>query len=196
MLKFLSLFSCWLLLSGSISQAPPTAFPDVPTITASSVGKARIGMTLQQFDSLYKNCDFSSASSGEYGLGRLINENGKPDGALVSSGGQLLFAYFLDWQTKTKIATLVVLHPAYKTIEGIHVGNSWKQLKVMLPTAQSEADSREVRRYSRFIACTDRTANSPFRYFFQRKRRRPIDDASVLAHIAIIDAKTFWIDGK
>ena len=55
MLKLLSLFNCWLLLCGSISQTPPAAFTDVPTITENSVGKARIGMTVIKLKELYNH---------------------------------------------------------------------------------------------------------------------------------------------
>ena len=53
MLKFLSLFfSCWLIASGSICQSPPADFPDTPTITGESVGKARIGMPVAKLKEL------------------------------------------------------------------------------------------------------------------------------------------------
>ena len=193
--KLLSLFSCWLLLSGSISQAPPADFPDVPVITANSVGKARIGMKQVLIDSLYAGCEFEPAFSGEYGPGRIITMSGKPDAVVVSKSSQVLFTYFLDWQTKTKIAGLVALHPAYKTVEGIHVGNTWQQLKIMLPEARAAADSKEVRRQAQLVV-NAKSSNNQFMYMFFRGRRHPIRDSSILSQIAVIDAKTTWINGE
>ena len=133
MRTFLSLFSCWLLLSGSISQAPPAAFPDVPTITENSVGKARIGMPVAKLKELYKGCTFTPVHLLPYGFD---DTNAKPGGVLVKSGSQRLFLYFADWQTKKKVAGLLAFHPAYKTAIGVHVGTTSGQLKTVLPTVQ------------------------------------------------------------
>ena len=133
MRKFLSLFGCWLILSGSISQAPPVAFPDTPTITANSVGKARIGMPVTKLKEFYKGCTFTPVHLLAYGFD---DTNTNPSGIMVKSGNQQLFLYFVDWQTKKKVACLLAFHPAYKTANGINVGSNSGQLKTALPTVK------------------------------------------------------------
>lgn len=129
MLKFLSLFSCWLVLSGSISQTPSAAFPDTPTITEKSVGKARIGMTMARLKELYKGSTYTPVYLYKYGFDEGSNI---PNAVLVASRGQKLFVY---WQADKKIAGLIVLNPAYQTAKGIHVGATSGQLKAVFPTA-------------------------------------------------------------
>ncbi|MFC6224159.1 hypothetical protein ACFP2F_12985 [Hymenobacter artigasi] len=133
MLKFLSLFSCWLIASGSICQSPPADFPDTPTITGESVGKARIGMPVAKLKELYRGCTFTPVHLLAYGFD---DTNAKPGGMVVKSGNQQLFLYFVDWQTKKKVACLLAFHPAYKTANGIHAGSTSGQLKTALPTVQ------------------------------------------------------------
>ena len=133
MLKLLSLFSCWLLLSGSSSPAPPAAFPDTPVITENSVGKARIGMSVIKLKEAYNGFTFTPIFLAKYGFN---GGSGKPDAVTVGSNGQKLFIYFLDWQTKKKVAGLIVLHPAYRTTNKIHVGSTSAQLKQALPAVK------------------------------------------------------------
>jgi hypothetical protein len=132
MLKFLSFFSCGLLLSGSISQAPPAAFPDTPIITEISVGKAKIGMPVARLKELYKGCSFAPTHMLPYGFD---DTDRKPNGVTVSSGNQKLFIYYLDGRTK-KIAGLLALHTVYKTAGGIHVGSTASQLKMANPAVR------------------------------------------------------------
>lgn len=129
MLKLLSLFSCWLLLSGSISQAPPVVFPDTPTVTKNSVGKARIGMSAIKMKEACTGFSFTPAYLAKYGFDGGGN---KPDAITVSRNGQALFIHFLDWQTKKKVAGLIGLHPTYQTANKIHVGSTSAQLKQAL----------------------------------------------------------------
>lgn len=130
MLAFLTFWSTWLLASGSFSQTPPTAFPDVPTITETSVGKARIGMPIARLRELYKGCAFAPTHLAAYGFD---GEDPKPGGVTVSYAGKKLFVYFPDWQTKKQLAGLIALHPAYRTAQGIHVTSTSGQLKAALP---------------------------------------------------------------
>ena len=132
MRKFLSLFSCWLLLSGSISQAPPVAFPDTPTITENSVGKAHIGMPLLKLKETYKGCTFSPDYLSKYGFDEYGN---KPNATLVSRDGHKLFVFWLNTQTK-KVAGFFVLSAAYHTAQGIHVGSTAGQLKKVVPAVR------------------------------------------------------------
>ncbi|MBF9142117.1 hypothetical protein [Hymenobacter properus] len=132
MLKFLSVFCGW-LLSGSISQAPPSSFPDTPAITENSVGRARIGMPIAQLRQLYKGCTFTPVHLLAYGFD---DTNAKPGGVMVKKGSQQLFLYFPDWQTKQKVAGLLAFHPSYKTAKGIHPGSTSGQLKTALPTVR------------------------------------------------------------
>ncbi|RAK65308.1 hypothetical protein [Hymenobacter edaphi] len=130
MFTFLTIWSTWLLATGSIYQAPPAAFPDVPTITETSVGQARIGMSTAQLKKLYKGCAFSPTSMAAYGFDE---HESKPSGVTVSYAGKKLFVYFPDWKTKKQLAGLIALHPAYRTAKGIHVNSTSGQLKAALP---------------------------------------------------------------
>ena len=129
MRKFISLFSCWLLLSGSISQAPPAAFPYVPTITETSVGKARIGMPVSKLKELYKGCTFTPVHLGQFGFD---DYGARLNAISVSYNRQKLFVFFPGRQA-SKVAGFFVFHPAYKTAAGIHVGSTSGQLKKALP---------------------------------------------------------------
>jgi hypothetical protein len=131
--KLLLLLSCWLMASASICQRPPAAFFDTPTITATSVGKAAIGMPLIKLKEAYSGCTFSAAYLSNYGF----DEYGaKPNATLVSRDGQKLFVFWLNTQTK-KVAGLIVLSAAYQTKQGIHVGSTSGQLKKAFPAIRA-----------------------------------------------------------
>ncbi|GAB2848033.1 hypothetical protein [Hymenobacter ruber] len=145
MRKFLSLFSCWLLLSGSISQAPPAAFPDVPTITETSVGKARIGMPVTELRKLYSGYTFTPAYFGSYGYDEFPD---KPDAIIVSKGKSKLFLYYTSYDTfpnrmvyRKDVAVLIALHPAYVMKNGIHVGSTSEALLKAVPTIRTAPDA-------------------------------------------------------
>ena len=132
MSKLLSLFSCWLLLSGSTSQTPPAAFPDVPVITENSVGKARIGMPVATLKALYKGCTFTPVHLGTFGF----DDYGPELNAVaVSCNRRKLFVFF-PGEKAGKVAGIFALHPAYKTARGIHVGMTSGQLKSILPAVR------------------------------------------------------------
>jgi hypothetical protein len=133
MYKILLLLGCWLIASGSIYQSPPAGFPDTPAITENSVGRVRIGMRVTKLKDLYKGCTFTPAHLATYGFDDTSNKLG---GVLVSSAGQKLFLYFEDWQTRKKVAGILVFHPAYKTVKGIHVGFTAGQLRAALPAVR------------------------------------------------------------
>ena len=144
MLKFLILFSCWLLLSGSISQAPPAAFPDTPTITEISVGKARIGMPVTELRKLYNGFTFMPAYFGSYGYDEFPD---KPDAVIVSKGKLKLFLYYTSYDTfpnrmvyRKDVAVLIALHPAYIMKNGIHVGSTSGALRKAFPTIRTSPD--------------------------------------------------------
>ena len=144
MRKFLSLFSCWLLLSGSISQAPPAAFSDVPTITETSVGRARIGMSVIELRKLYSGYTFTPAYFGAYGYDEWPD---KPDAVIVSKGKSKLFLYYTSYDTfpnrlvyRKDVAVLIALHPAYIMKNGIHVGSTSGELRKALPTVRTAPD--------------------------------------------------------
>ena len=130
--KFLSLLSCWLLLSGSSSQAPPAAFPDVPVITENSVGRARIGMPVAKLKGLYKGCTFTPVHLGAFGFDDYGTEL---NAVAVSHNHQKLFVFFPGGKAG-KVAGIFVLHPAYQTAKGIHVGTTSGQLRSILPAVR------------------------------------------------------------
>ena len=131
--KLLLLLSCWFIASGSICQAPPAAFSDTPTITVTSVGKARLGMSEVQLKTLYVGCSFAPVHLLQFGFD---DTDQKPNGIAVSHNKQRLFIYFLDWQTKKRIAGLLAFHPAYKTASGVHAGSTVSALKAAVPKVQ------------------------------------------------------------
>lgn len=144
MRKSLSLFSCWLLLSGSISQALPAVFSDVPTITENSVGRARIGMSIAELRKIYSGCQFTPAYFGAYGYDEWPE---KPDAVVVSQGKSKLFLYYSSYNTfptrivyRKDVAVLIALHPAYRTKNGIHVGSTSEALRQAVPTIKVASD--------------------------------------------------------
>lgn len=132
--KLLLLLSCWFFASNSSFQTPPVVFPDTPTITEKSVGRAQIGMPVTKLKELYKGCTFVPTHLIQYGFD---DTEAKPNGVIVSSGSQRLFLYFLDWQTKKKVAGILAFHPAYRTAQGIHVGSTSGELKAALPAIRT-----------------------------------------------------------
>ena len=144
MRKFLSLFSCWLLLSGSTSPALPAAFPDTPTITANSVGRARIGMPIAELRKIYQDYNFTPAYFGSYGYDEWPD---KPDAVIVSKGRNKLFLYYTSYDTfpdriiyRKDVAVLISLNPSYRTSEGLHVGSTSGALRKAFPTIQVATD--------------------------------------------------------
>ena len=136
MRKFLSLFSCWLLLSGSISQAPPAAFPDVPVITENSVGKARIGMSSQRLKAAYKGCTFGKQNMQAFGW---ENGGGLHTALCVRFNGVPLFIAAI---TEGRIGALVVVNSRYRTAKGIHIGSTAADLKQAEQTAEVCRDKK------------------------------------------------------
>ena len=192
MRKFLSLFSCWLLLSGSISQAPPTAFPDTPTITENSVGKARIGMPVARLQELYKGCTFTPVHLGEFGF----DDYGPQRNAVaVSYNRQKLFVFFPGGKAD-KVAGFFVLQPAYKTAAGIHVGSTSGQLKAALPAVRVGPNELMIEME---IAAVKRVVRGEeqlpiVEYIFNKQGFLGKNkDFVVPSEIAVLNAKISWI---
>ena len=186
MLKLLLLLNCWLIASGSICQNPPTGFPDVPTITEHSVGKARIGMSATKLKETYKGCLFTPTYLAKYGFD---GGSGKPDAVTVSSAGQKLFIYFLNWQTK-KASGFIVLSPAYKTAAGIHVGSTSGQLKAAVPAVWVGPHEFVENQQ---IASAGTEEHQGLEYIFQRGPMGRNRDSIEPSEIAISSAKVSWI---
>lgn len=189
MLKFLGLFSCWLLLSGSISQAPPAAFSDTPVITKNSVGQARIGMPLLKLKETYKGCSFNPDYLSKYGF----DEYGsKPDATLVSRDGQKLFVFWLDTQTK-KVAGIFALNPAYHTAQGIHVGSTAGQLKKVLPAVRVGPNELNTEMQIADIERGEYEKMGIQYVFFKQGILGKDKDSIVPSAIAVPNAKISWI---
>ena len=142
--KFLLLLSCWLIASGSISQSPLATFPDVPIITETSVGKARIGMSVTELRKLYSGYTFTPAYFGSYGYDEFPD---KPDAVIVSKGKSKLFLYYTSYDTfpnrlvyRKDVAVLIALHPAYVMKNGIHVGSTSGALRKAFPTIRTSPE--------------------------------------------------------
>lgn len=176
----------WLTASGSICQSPPAAFPDTPTITETSVGKARIGMPAAKLKELYKGCLFTPTYLAKYGFD---GGSGKPDAVTVSSAGRKLFIYFLNWQTK-KAAGFIVLSPAYKTAAGIHVGSTSGQLKAAVPAVRVGPHEFVENQQ---IASAGTEEHLGLEYIFQRGPMGKNSDSMEASEIATLDAKVSWI---
>ena len=189
MLKFLSLFSCWLLLSGSISQAPLAAFPDTPTITEKSVGKARIGMTVAKLKEVYKGCAFTPVHLGQFGFD---DYGTKPNAVAVSYDRQRLFVFFPGGQAN-KVAGFFVLHPAYKTAAGIHVGSTSGQLKAALPAVT--VGPNEMMTEMQIAAIDVGDEHQPIiEYIFNKQGFLGKNKDSITpSKIAVLNAKISWI---
>lgn len=190
MLKFFSLFSCWLLFSGSISQAPPAAFPDTPVITENSVGKARIGMSAIKLKEAYNGFTFTPTYLAKYGFD---GGSGKPDAVMVSSNGQKLFIYFLDWQMKKKVAGLIVLHSAYRTANKIHVGSTSAQLKQALPAVKVAPGETLPKMEIAQIETMDEQKPGLQYIFYKQGTIGKLKDSMEPSEIAKLIAKISWI---
>ena len=128
--RLLLLFFCWLITSISSAQIPSTAFPDMPTITENSVGKAQAGMTVPQLKHVYQGCSFEERSMKGYGQKGDVKQT---VGICVKFKGQELFVAHIF---EGKIWTLIVLNSRYKTAKGVHIGSTATELKEALPTAK------------------------------------------------------------
>ena len=186
--KFLSLFSCWLLLSGS-SQAPPVAFPDVPTITENSVGRAHIGMTVGKLKEFYKGCTFTPIHLGQFGFD---DYGTKLNAMSVSYNRQRLFVFFPVAQA-SKVAGFFVFHPAYKTAKGIHAGTTSGQLKTALPGVR--VGPNELMTEMQIAAIEMEKERLPtVQYIFDKQGFLGKDkDSIVPSEIAVLTAKISWI---
>ena len=184
--KFLLLLSCWLLASGSVCQNPPTGFPDVLIITENSVGKARIGMTVAKLKEAYNGCLFTPTYLAKYGFD---GGSGKPDAVTVSSAGQKLFIYFLNWQTK-KASGFIVLSPVYKTAAGVHVGSTSGQLKAAVPAVRVGPHEFVENQQ---IASAGTEEHLGLEYVFQRGPMGKNRDSIEPSEIATPSAKISWI---
>ncbi len=134
-MKVLLLLTNWLL---AVTAAAQVSFRDVPLITETSVGRAKLGMRFSELRRLYAGCTFTSAYLSAYGFEEIVE---KPDAMLVSRDGQKLLLYFDTYdiinnkEVHTKrIEGLIALHPSYCTKQGIHVGSPSGELRRVLPT--------------------------------------------------------------
>ena len=128
--KLLLLLSCWFIASDSICQAPPAGFPDTPTITENSVGKAQIGMSINELKGLYKGCTFGVVSTTQYT--GIKEKRLRLTGLCVKCRGKELFAVD-TWGSNRKVRNIIVLAARYKTVAGIHIGSTARSLKKALP---------------------------------------------------------------
>ena len=90
-------------------------------------------MPVTQLKEVYKGCTFMPTHMMQYGFD---DTNSKPSGVMVSSNGQKLFLYLVDWQTKKKVSGLLAFHPAYQTARRIHVGSTSGELKASQATVR------------------------------------------------------------
>ena len=130
--KLLLLLSCCLIASRGICQSPPAGFPDVPTITETSVGKARIRMPVADLKSVYKGYTFEPRSIALYG--RNIKAKKLTALCVKFRGKELFVADILDH----KIWNLIALADQYQTANGLHVGSTAYVLKKILPGSKVE----------------------------------------------------------
>ncbi|MGI4761200.1 MAG: hypothetical protein ACRYF0_10870 [Janthinobacterium lividum] len=133
-MRILLLLTCWLLVKSTVAQV---SFFDVPLITETSVGQAKLGMRFSELRRLYAGFTFTPTHLSAYGFDAISE---KPDATLVSKDGRKLFVYFdgfnfsntREVHTK-KIVGLLVLHSSYCTKQGIHIGSSSGELRRVLP---------------------------------------------------------------
>lgn len=192
MLKFLSLFCGWLLLASGITQAPPTTFPDVPVITESSVGKARIGMPVAKLKEIYKGCTFTPVHLGQFGFDDFGT---KLNAVSVSYSRQKLFVFFPSGKG-SKVAGFFVLHPAYKTAAGIHVGSTSGQLKAALPAIRVGPNELIVEMEIAAVKRVEKGEEKQpiVQYIFNKQGFLGKDKDSVIpSEIAVLNAKISWI---
>ena len=189
MLKFLLLLGCWLVASGSIRQSPPTAFPDTPTITENSVGKARIGMAVTKLKELYKGCTFTSVHLGQFGFD---DYGSKLNAIAVSYNRQRLFVFFPGGQAN-KVAGFFVFHPAYKTATGIHVGSTSGQLKAALPAVRVGPSELMIEMEIAAVERGEEQLPIVEYIFYKQGFLGKNKDSIVSSEIAVFNAKISWI---
>jgi len=187
--KLLLLFLGCLLSATSIAQTAP-AFPDTPTITETSVGKARIGMPISKLKELYKGYTFTPTYMASYGFD---DPTDKPNGVTVSFGRQKLFVYFADWETHKKVAGLLAFHPAYKTGQGIHPGATSGQLRTVLPATRVVPNMLLPNIEMAFVSQRE-DENPAVQYiFFKQGHIGKYIIADTPVKIAVANARISWI---
>jgi hypothetical protein len=133
-MKRLIVLSTWFIGGPAAAQTP---FFDVPLITETAVGRATLGMPFSELRRIYAGCTFRPAYLAAYGFDEWPEE---PDAMIIIKNGHKLFLYHDTYDVvdnkrvhSKKIAGLIVLHPAYLTKQGIHVGSSSAELRRVLP---------------------------------------------------------------
>ncbi len=184
MSKFVLFLTCWLITFRSNSQAPPTAFPDTPIFTKTSVGKARIGTTIAQLKKLYVGCTFTPTFSTPYGFDA---HTGKPDALLVRAAGKKLFICFGG----ARITGFIVLHPSYKSATGIHVGSTSGQLRTAEPGVV--VSMHEFVENIQIAAVEPQAPASPMYIFSGQRPIGKIKNSLEASEIAVLTAKISWI---
>lgn len=143
-------------------------------------------MTVAKLKEAYNGCLFTPTYLAKYGFD---GGSGKPDAVTVSSAGQKLFIYFLNWQTK-KASGFIVLSPVYKTAAGVHVGSTSGQLKAAVPAVRVGPHEFVENQQ---IASAGTEEHLGLEYVFQRGPMGKNRDSIEPSEIATPSAKISWI---
>ena len=184
---YLFVFLISWLLSVHSGQLPAAVFSDVPVITETSVGKARIGMQTTELRKVYQGCTFKPVFVARYGW---YGEGDKPSGIQVTQGNQPIFVYFEDKEKPGKISGLIALHAAYRTAKNIGVGSTSGALRTALPGITIGQDLMDDYQQNLQVASVKRSAIS---YAFAKQKDVGRYTKDFTSPIVVSAARISWI---
>lgn len=135
-MKIIYLFGLFLWSCESNLQSTQTSQPkqnnfdfSLFMIQKGQLGNIKLGMTIQEAEKQFSNLKKKTGSSGDFGL-----DGGSPI-YLYHLKKEVLFGLVPKLFTDT-LHSIIVLHPNFKTIEGLHKGSSVNEILKVYPNSK------------------------------------------------------------